>query len=370
MTDMIIDTAPMLALLKRLVETESPSHEKTAVDRVGAIVAEECRHLRALVKVHVQEIVGDLVEARWGEGTGGFLLLCHMDTVFPLGTLEKMPFHLREGKAFGPGVSDMKGGIVVALTAITAVLDAGPLSRPITVLFTPDEEISSDASRILIEKLARQASLVLVLEPGMLDGALKVWRKGVGDFTVQVNGRAAHAGGDHEKGRNAIEEMAHQVLAIQALTDYSRGTTLNVGVIRGGIASNVVPEQAVIEVDLRVMQPGEAERITAEMLSLHPFLEGTSIEVSGGISRPPMPLNETNRNAFEKVRLIAAGIGIDLKASGTGGASDANFVAPLGIPVLDGLGPAGGEYHSEREFIFTDSLAERARLLVAILTEW
>ncbi len=293
-----------------------------------------------------------------------------MDTVFPLGTLEKMPFFEKDGRIYGPGTSDMKGGIVVALAALEQAFKSGTLSRPVTALFTPDEEIGSYSSRSLIETLALRSSLVLVLEPGLLDGSLKIWRKGVGDYTLKVHGRAAHAGGDHQNGRNAIEELAHQVLAIQRLTDYERGTTLNVGVVRGGIASNVVPDEAVIEVDLRVMQPGEAERISAAMQALKPVLEGTSLEVSGGLNRPPMPQSELNQSAFDKLKVIAKRIGLELTASGTGGASDANFVAPLGIPVLDGLGPAGGEYHSEREFVIKDSLFERARLLAAVLQEW
>jgi glutamate carboxypeptidase len=264
----------------------------------------------------------------------------------------------------------MKGGIVVALTALAAALETGSLAHPVTALFTSDEEIGSGTSRALIEKLAAESALVLVLEPGMVDGSVKTWRKGVGEYTLCVRGRAAHAGGDHEKGRNAIEEIAHQVLSIQKMTDYDKGTTLNVGVIRGGIASNVVPDEASLEVDLRVMQPGEAERISAAMQALKPILDGTSLKVTGGLNRPPMPYNETIKATFERVKAIAAKENIEIKASGTGGASDANFVAPLGIPVLDGLGPAGGEYHSEREFIFRDSLPERAKLLTAILRDW
>jgi glutamate carboxypeptidase len=192
----------------------------------------------------------------------------------------------------------------------------------------------------------------------------------VGEFWVKVHGRAAHAGGDHEQGRNAIEEMAHQVIAIQRLTDYSKQTTLNVGVIRGGTVSNVVPEEAVIQVDVRVMQPGEWERLEDEMKKLMPVLDGTSIEVSGGLNRPPMPFDGTMKVTFEKAKSIAAQIGIELKAGGTGGASDANFVAPLGIPVLDGLGAVGEGYHSEREYIFADSLPERTKLLSVLLTAW
>lgn len=382
----------MLSLLKQLVEIESPSHDKIAVDRVGFLVAERCRLLGGRVKVHSNPDHGNNLEVCFspsppvspesrhrkdsdqklptGENRRGILLLAHMDTVFPIGTLEHMPFHEKDGKVFGPGASDMKGGIVVILTALGAALESGNLRHPVTALFTSDEEIGSDTSRELIIKLASHSSLVLVLEPGMVDGSVKTWRKGVGEYSIVVTGRAAHAGGDHAKGRNAIEEMSRQVLAIQKLTDYDKGTTLNVGVIRGGIASNVVPAECRIEVDLRVMQVAEAERIDSAIRNLKPVLEGARIEVTGGLNRPPMPYNETIRSTFEKVRTIAAQEDITLTASGTGGASDANFVASLGIPLLDGLGPAGGEYHSEREYIFKDSLLERARLLAAIMQEW
>ena len=385
-------TARMFNLLKRLVEIESPSHDKAAVDRVGALVAEQCRLLGGQVEVHPNPEHGNHVEAHFSPSPQvnpvsihpreanqmlstqadekSILLLAHMDTVFPLGTLEKMPFHEKDGKAFGPGVSDMKGGIVVILTALASALESGSLRHPVCALFTSDEEIGSNTSRELIVRLASESALVLVLEPGMADGSVKTWRKGVGEYTVRVTGRAAHAGGDHEKGRNAIEEMAHQVLAIQKLTYYEKGTTLNVGVIQGGIASNVVPAECRIEVDLRVMQLDESERIDDAMRGLRPALDGTSIDVTGGLNRPPMPYNDTIRATFEKVRKIAQQEDISLSASGTGGASDANFVASLGVPLLDGLGPAGGEYHSEREYIIKDSLEERTRLLAAILREW
>jgi glutamate carboxypeptidase len=376
----------MLALLKRLVEAESPSHDKAAVDRVGAIVAEESRRLGANVETVPNAQTGDHLIARWppsphgsstgvlregARGEGAILLLAHMDTVFPLSTLAKMPYYEKDDKTFGPGVLDMKGGIVIALTAIAALQQAGQMpSRPISALFTSDEEIGSPSSRALIEELARQSALVLVLESALLDGSLKTWRKGVGDYTLRVRGRAAHAGGDHEKGRNAIEELAYQILAIQKMTDYSRSTTLNVGVVRGGTAANVVPDEAVIEIDLRVMQPGEAERVEAALESLEPVLEGTSLEISGGLNRPPMPCDETMQATFEKTAAIAASIGLTLKASGSGGGSDANFVAPFGIPVLDGLGAVGEGYHSEREYILTASLPERAALLAALLRDW
>jgi glutamate carboxypeptidase len=364
----------MVALLKELVECESPSKEKAAVDRMGIRVAEECRRLGAEVKLHPQTQAGDLVEASFNPAASprekGLLLLAHMDTVFPLGTLAKMPFVEKDGKLHGPGTQDMKGGIVVGLEALRAAQESGKLRRPVTALFTSDEETGSACSREWIEELARQSALVLVLEPAMPDGAVKTWRKGVGDFVVTVHGKAAHAGGDHEIGRNAIEEMAHQVIAIQKLTDYNLGTTLNVGVIRGGTVVNAVPDECAIQVDLRVMQPGEAERIQTALKSLRPVIEGTRIEVTGGLNRPPMPFDGTMQATFEKAKAIAARAGLEIQSGGTGGASDGNFVAPLGIPVLDGLGPVGEGEHSEREYILKDSLLERARLVEALLCEW
>ena len=365
-------------LLKKLVETESPSHDKTAVDRVGVIVAAEARRLGAQVEILPNKETGDHVLAHFPSTLGKgdrreenkpILLLCHMDTVFPLGTLTKMPYHEADGIIYGPGTLDMKSGIVISLAAIEAARQAG-MSRPVNLLCTSDEEIDSHTSRAHIERLAKESELVLVLEAAMPDGSLKTWRKGVGEFRVMTKGRAAHAGGDHEKGRNAIEEMAHQVIAIQKLTDYSKQTTLNVGVIRGGTVSNVVPEEAAIRVDVRVMQPGEWERLEDEMKVLTPALDGTTIEVSGRLNRPPMPFDETMKATFDKAKAIAAEIGIELQAGGTGGSSDANFIAPLGIPVMDGLGAIGEGYHSEREFILADSLETRLNLVSALLLNW
>jgi len=365
------------SLLKLLVETESPSHDKAAVDRLGVIVAEEARKLGGQMETISNVETGNHVVARFlpsAEGLGlpasaPVLLLCHMDTVFPLGTINRFPYREAGEKIFGPGTLDMKAGIVIALTAIEEA-QKSRLNRPVTLLCTSDEEIGSHTSRELIERLAKESALVLVLEGALLDGSLKTWRKGVGEFQVKAKGRAAHAGGDHEKGRNAIEEMAHQVIAIQKLTDYSKQTTLNVGVIKGGTVSNVVPEEAEIHVDVRVMQPGEWERLVAAMQNLKPVLNGTTLEITGALNRPPMPFDETMKTTFERAKSIAAKIGMELTAGGTGGASDGNFVAPLGIPVLDGMGAVGEGYHSEREYIFTNSMEQKAGLIASLLCNW
>lgn len=368
---MNLNNSQSLALLKKLVETESPSHDKSAVDNVGRLIIEECRKLGAEVETVTQLEVGNHILARWGSGMNGILLLHHMDTVFPLGTLATMPFHQDGNKTYGPGVLDMKGGIVVTLSAIYRLVTHNQMpARPVIALFTSDEEIGSDSSRDLIESLARESALVLVLESGLVDGALKVWRKGVGEYLVKVSGRASHAGVAHEEGRNAIQEMAHQILAIQSMTDYKKGTTLNVGIIKGGTASNVVPADCEAHVDYRVLIPEEAERVDAAMRSLKPITSGISLKVTGGLNRPPMPEDETMKNTFEKARQIASTIGMTLKAGGTGGGSDANFVAPLGIPVLDGLGTIGAGSHSEREYIFTESLLSRSKLVASLISRW
>ncbi len=364
----------MKSLLKKLVETESPSHDREAVNRVGTIVAAEARRLSAQVEVIPNQETGDHIIARFHPSSPNLhpsiLLLCHMDTVFPLGTLEKMPYREADGKIFGPGTLDMKAGIVICLAALEELQNSGELKRPVTLLCTSDEEIGSHTSRALIEGLGKESALTLVFEPALVDGSLKTWRKGGGGYKVTVKGRAAHAGGDHEKGRNAIEEMAHQILAIQKLTDYSRQTTLNVGVIHGGTVANVIPDEAAIRVDVRVMQPGEWERIEGEMHKLKPVLDGTSLHISGSLNRPPMPFDDTMKATFEKAKAIAAAIGMDLKAGGTGGSSDGNFLTPFGIPLLDGMGGVGEGYHSEREFIFADSLEGKKNLLVALLRNW
>jgi glutamate carboxypeptidase len=371
---MKMDLDLTIALLKRLVEIESPSHEKAAVDQVGALLADHCSRLGGQVKFHAATDAGDTLEVSFSPALGGdkgmILLLAHMDTVHPIGTIKSMPFTHTGDRITGPGVLDMKGGIAVALSALEGLMAEGLLSHPVKILFTSDEETGSRTSRGLIESLAACSQLVLVLEPGMSDGAVKTWRKGVGEYSIRAFGRAAHAGADHQLGRNAIQEVSHQVIAIQALTDYAKDTTLNVGLIHGGTASNVVPQEARVEVDLRVMQPGEADRIHAALQGLKPVIDGTRLEITGGLNRPPMPFDSLMQATFNQAKTIAAGIGMTLTAGGTGGASDANFVAPLGIPVLDGLGPIGDEAHSEREFILTHSLVERARLLAALIREW
>lgn len=375
--DFVARLDQQIVLIKRLVEIESPSTDKRAVDQLGAVVADEARRLGAAVTLDAQTAVGDNVVAHWAapgneaDPHRGLLLLCHMDTVHALGSLERMPCLVADGRLMGPGVVDMKASIGMALTALSALGAAGRWPRrPVTALFTSDEEIGSDNSRALIEAHARQSAMVFCLEPCLPDGSLKTWRKGVGDFEIVARGRAAHAGADHERGRNAIEELAHHVLAAQRLTDYSQGTTVNVGVIQGGTRSNVVPDEARAYIDMRVKTAAEAERITAWMQARAPVLSGTSLEISGGLNRPPMPRDALMLSTFARARALANQMGIQLTEGGTGGGSDANFVAPLGVPVLDGLGALGNGAHTEREHIVLASLPERTALLARLLSAW
>jgi glutamate carboxypeptidase len=369
--DLAEKTGDLVALIKRLAEIESPSTDKAAIDRLGAVIAEELRRLGARVTIEEQTVTGNHVIGNWGMGRDSLLLMCHMDTVYDLGTLARQPCVEVNGRLMGPGVVDMKASIAMALTVLAMLKERKLwLDRPLTALFTSDEEIGSETSRPLIERLAKESALVLCLEPCLPDGSLKTWRKGVGDFEIVARGKAAHAGADHESGRNAIEELAHHILAVQKLTDYKKGTTLNVGVVGGGSRSNVVPDEARARVDMRVRTPEEAERITHWMLSLKPILNGTTLEVKGGLNRPPMPRDERMIATFKRAQAIAANLGIKIGEGGTGGGSDANFVAPLGIPVLDGLGALGNGAHSEREHILIASLPERAALLAGIISTW
>ena len=360
----------MVALLAELVAIESPSTNKKAVDRLGQRLTLEAQKAGAQVQVHPREQAGDCLVCRWNpaDGSTGLLILCHMDTVFDLGTLAQTGFHRAEGKISGPGTMDMKAGIVMSLAVINRLLETMRMpAHPVTLLLTSDEETGSLHSRELIETLARQARAVFCLEPAMASGAIKTSRKGTGDIFLETQGIAAHAGVNHEKGRNAIEELAHHILSAQALTDYAKGTTVNVGVVSGGTRPNVVPEHAYAEIDFRVEQLGEVARLQAWVDELRPVIAGVSLRARLELNRPPMPRDATMAASFEKARALAAQIGLDLQETGTGGGSDANFVAPLGVPVLDGLGPVGDGAHSEREFFWEDSLLERAALLAALI---
>jgi glutamate carboxypeptidase len=372
-TDFSANTDTIINLLTKLVSLESPSTDKTAVDRLGSSLVEELTSLGAVVQIDQQATVGNNIIAKWNpsDSGNGILLLSHMDTVFELGTLHHRPIRTENNRYYGPGALDMKASIAIFLYGMRWLREHGQFpERPITALFTSDEETGSEASRQLIEELAAPSALALCLEPASPDGSLKTARKGTGDIEIITHGKAAHAGVDHEKGRNAIEELAYHILAVQKLTDYACGTTVSVGVINGGTRTNVVPDQARAMVDFRVAVREEADRIRQWASQRTPVLDGTQVTISVRQDRPPMPRDTTMVRTFQKVQTIANRLGLHLTEGSTGGGSDANFVAPLGVPVVDGLGAVGEGAHSEREYVILSSLAERAALLAAILTEW
>lgn len=360
-------------MLCQLVEIESPSQDQAGVNRVGDQVRLWMEQAGAQVERLPGKRYGDMILGSWQAGleNAPILLLCHMDTVWALGTLAQRPLRIEDGKLYGPGAYDMKSGIVIALAALQGLAEMRLAScAPVLLLCTADEETGSHESRLVIEDLARRSQLVLCLEPALPGGVVKTARKGVGGFRLRVVGRPAHAGADHQKGINAIQEMAHQVLALQALTDYTAGTTVNVGVIQGGTVSNVVPAECTARVDFRVANLAEAERLQGSVKALQPHLPGAELIIRGGINRPPMERNALMAATFEKASKIAGFHGIELREGSTGGGSDANFTAALGIPTLDGLGAEGDGGHALHEHVLLSSLAERATLLAMLLAEW
>ncbi len=367
----------MLSTLRALVEHETPTDDKAALDRAQEFLYGEFESLGGEVAIHAQSGAGNHlrvafdVPGRRREGSGQLTILTHVDTVYPAGTLAAMPFR-DEGKlARGPGIFDMKGGIVIGLFALRALRALGVApARRVVFLVTSDEETGSRTSRALIEDEARKSDSVLVLEPGVgPHGALKTWRKGVGEFFVSVTGRASHAGADPDKGRSATVELAHQVLQIHALNDLERGTSVNVGVVRGGTRRNVVAAGALAEVDVRVMTQSEWTRIQQAMQALTPLTPDTSLEVRGELNRPPMERTPEVVQRYELARQIAAQVGYELSETGTGGGSDGNFTAALGVPTIDGLGAVGNGAHSANEFIVVSMLPRRAALVAGLLME-
>ncbi len=365
----------MVASLAALVARESPSTDKASLDQLAAILADVWRDLGAGVEVienpergnHVRVVVGGSLQT---EATQPGLILGHFDTVWPVGTTARRPMTVAGGRAMGPGTFDMKAGLVIAEYAVRAIRELGlTLPRPIELLLNSDEEIGSGTSRALIEEAASRAAYVLVLEPAVPGGALKTARKGVGDFRVEVVGRASHAGAAHDEGVNAIEELAHQILRLQQMTDYTVGTTVNVGVVGGGTRPNVVAAGAWAEVDVRAWTRDEAERISAAIRGLQPVNPDTVIHVSGGFDRYPMERTPGTVALFETARRLGQEMGLELTERASGGASDGNFTAALGVPTLDGLGAVGDGPHAEHEYVEVASLPERAALLASLLCE-
>jgi len=296
------------------------------------------------------------------------LLLGHYDTVYDLGTLKTMPWREKDGRLCGPGVFDMKSGIVQIMYALRALQElCGSLPRPVTVWLVSDEETGSDTSRVLTEKLASQCAAALVCEPSGPGGAVKTARKGVGDFVIRVTGHASHAGLDFEKGQSAILELSHQIQAISRLTDLRRGITLNVGVIRGGTRTNVVAGEAVAEVDLRVARKSDGPMMEHKVKALKPVNRNCQLEIEGGVNRPPLERTKAVAALFATAQKLAQELGFPLDEIAVGGGSDGNFTAGIGVPTLDGLGAVGDGAHAAHEYVLAAELPRRAALLAGLI---
>jgi glutamate carboxypeptidase len=359
-----------IEVIEDLVRLESPSTDKVALDRCGAEIARLLVDLGARVNALPQAASGDHLRAEFGRGSAQVLVLGHFDTVWPVGQLERMPLRREAGRLFGPGTYDMKGGIAVAMLAARILRQTSPpLRHRLVMLWTSDEEMGSATSRALLEAEARSSRAVLVLEPALSGGGVKTARKGVGDFRIEARGVSAHAGVEPGRGASAVHELAWQALRLLELEDRERGLTVNIGRLVGGSRSNVVADSAAMDVDVRVPTIADAALIAAAVTGLVPRDPRVEVTVRGGVNRPPMERTPEVEALYRRALGLAQSMGRDLPEGATGGASDGNFTAALGVPTLDGLGPDGGGAHALDEHVQLDSIAFRAALLAALVSD-
>jgi glutamate carboxypeptidase len=357
----------LLGDLEALVRLESPSDDADRVSGAAAWTRDRLREAGVPAELRPCPPRGAALLASVGPPEEGTLLLGHLDTVWPVGTLAERPWRVAVGRAYGPGVFDMKAGVAVGMAVLAAIARESAPPR-VSMLLVPDEEVGSAASRELTVGLARRHRRVLVLEPSQ-DGAAKVARKGCGTFHARFSGRAAHAGLEPERGASALREMARFVLFLDRVADPAKGTTLTPTVARAGSATNVVPEAAELSVDGRAWSAAEAERTTAAVRGYRPADEGVTVVVEGGFDRPPLEPSAAATALYETARRLAADLGFELGAARVGGGSDGNFTAAAGIPTLDGLGPRGDGAHARDEHVLIEDLALRAALVAALVSE-
>lgn len=363
----------LLETVKSLVRLESPTTDKAAVDRCGNELRRRLEAIGAGVVQLPRDHRGNHLRAEFASAraSGGkqILLLGHFDTVWPVGQLNRMPLEESNGRLHGPGVFDMKGGIAIGMLAARALLQTdAALPHRIVMLWTTDEEVGSQTSRAAIEEEARQSAAVLVLEPSLPGGTLKTARKGCGTYEVTVRGISAHAGIEPQKGASAVQELAQQILRISAFQDLNRGLLVNVVQVSGGTRSNVIPDEAKAVVDVRVPTARAAETVDQLFRGLTPIDSRTSIEVSGGVDRPPLERSAGVARLYDQARAVAGELGMELAEGATGGGSDGNFTAALGVPTLDGLGAIGDGAHALHEHVEIASLADRAALVAGLMT--
>lgn len=358
----------MASMLRHLVEHESPSDNKSSCDGLAEALAQQFSRIGGCAKIHSAKHAGNHLQVDFEGSTGKpVLIVGHYDTVYDIGTLKTMPYRETRDRICGPGVLDMKGGIVQIYFALQALRSQGELPRPVTVFLVSDEEVGSESSRPITEHLARRSAAALVCEPAAGEkGALKTARKGVGDYLVRVKGIASHAGLDFQKGQSAIVELAHQIEIIAGFTDLKRGLTVNPGVIRGGTRSNVVADSAETEIDVRITSKQDAERVARMFARLRARNRKCQLSVSGGVNRPPMERSSGTSELFGKAKIAAQELGFSIREMAVGGGSDGNFTSTI-VPTLDGLGAVGDGAHARHEFIFTAELPRRAALLAALV---
>ncbi|WP_231737901.1 M20 family metallopeptidase [Terracidiphilus gabretensis] len=374
----------LLSLAEKLVRAESPSDTKSAVDACGQLAITHARNLGGRVKVHKQRAHGDVLELRFGpkgkSPEGRTLLLSHIDTVWPIGTIQSMPCKIAPDSAgqprlWGPGTLDMKVGVAMAFTAIEMLIEADLQNREIILLLNTDEEIGSPVSRPITEKLAAESSAVYVLEPAQNlpqgEAAYKTARKGTGNWRIEVTGIAAHAGVDFEKGANALVELARIIQTINSWTELARGLTVSVNVAAAGNKTNVIPATAWAEVDVRLARKADGPRIARKFASLKTSFKTMDkrckLTITGGVNRPPMERTRGTVALYKQARALAADLGFELAEASTGGASDGNFTSTIGIPTLDGMGAVGDGAHASHESVLIAPLAPRTALIAAML---
>ncbi|MDJ0332982.1 M20 family metallopeptidase [Planococcus sp. S3-L1] len=363
----------MLDYLKQIVEHESYSTDKEKLDVLAEWLSEAFKELvggtTSIIKI---EKYGNHVRCEWGEGPNQILILSHFDTVWPIGTLKNNPFRIEDGVAKGPGVFDMKGGLVQGLFALKALRETGiQLNKKIVFFFDSDEEIGNPTSKSFIEEEAKKSDYVFVLEPGMtLEGGIKTSRKGVGVYKLEITGIPAHSGIDPEKGVSAIDELAKQIVKLHEVTNFSTGTTINVGKISGGSATNVMAEKATADIDVRAKTASELKKIHEMIMNLKPIKDNILLKVTGEINRMPLERTDSVISMFGTAQMIAKKqIGFDLVEKETGGGSDGNLTAPF-APTLDGLGAVGDGAHANHEHLLVNHMNERCALLAGLLIEY
>jgi glutamate carboxypeptidase len=360
----------MVQWLTELVSADTPSGDKAALDRFADRLRRQFQECGAEAATIEDSHAGNHLLVRYSTGSPGkkpILILGHLDTVWPSGEASRRPVRIDDGKIYGPGALDMRGGLTLMMAlAYYRRTHTSDGMRPVTILLGSDEETGSRTSRHLIESEALKSELVLVLEPCLPGGALKTFRKGVGVFKVSVHGVAAHAGVDYARGVSAIRELAHQIGQLYQLNDPGKETTVNVGMVHGGTRPNVIADHAEMEVDVRVASAADGEQLAQQILGLKATQPGARLEISGGINRPPLERTPQNVRLFQKARQLASDIGISLTEGATGGGSDGCFTSALGVPTLDGLGPDGDGSHALHEHVIIESLVPRAALLTQL----